>query len=129
MSSPTESPQPYSGGPTEIGRGSTGGERMFENSSPQELKFEDRRVQVNDCSSGQDDSETELVPKRPSYPLNSKRVKELHLQQIAAALGLPTRGTAAITRQLIDGKLLEMDRDPRIRRSSLKAQVRIQSFS
>ena len=60
MSSLTESLQLYSGGPTEIGRGPTGGERMFENSSPQELVFEDR-VQVNDASSAQDNSETELV--------------------------------------------------------------------
>ena len=86
---------------------------MLENSSPQKLEFEVRRVQVNDCSLGQDDSKTELVPKGPSYPLNSKHVKALHLQQIAAALGLPTRGTAAITRQLIEGKLLEMDREPK----------------
>ena len=68
---------------------------------------------MNDSSSGQDDSETKLVPKGPSYRLISKRVKALHLQQIAAALGLPTRGTAAITRQLIEGKLLEMDREPK----------------
>ena len=83
MSSPMKFPQPYSGGPTEVSRGSTGGERMLENSSPQELEFEDRRVQVNDSSSGQDYSEAELVPKGrkwPSYPLNSKRVKTLHLQ-------------------------------------------------
>ena len=78
MSSPTESPQLYSGGPTKIGRGPTGDELIFENSSPQELKFEDR-VQVNDSSSELDDSETELVPKGPSYPLNSKHVKALHL--------------------------------------------------
>ena len=128
MSSPTESPQLYSGGPTEIGHGPTGGEQMLGNSSPQELEFEDR-VQVNDSSSGQDNSETKLVPKGPSYPLNSKCVKALHLQKIAVALGLLTRGTAAMTRQLIEGKLLEMDRNPRMRRSSLKAQVRIQSFS
>ena len=70
---------------------------MLENSSPQELEFEDR-VQVNDSSSEQDNSKTELVPKGPSYPLNSKHVKALHLQQIVAALGLPTRGTAAMTR-------------------------------
>ena len=53
------------------------------------------------------------MPKGPSYPLISKCVKALHLQQIAEALGLPTRGTAAITRQLIEGKLLEMDREPK----------------
>ena len=105
MSSPTESLQLYSGGPTEIGRGPTGGEQMVENSSPQELEFEDR-IQVNDSSSGQDNSETKLVPKGPSYPINSKRVKALHLQQIVAAIELPTRGTAAMTRQLIKGKIV-----------------------
>ena len=79
---------------------------MFENSSPQELEFEDR-VQVNDASSGQDNSETKLVPKGPIYLLNSKRVKALHLQQIVVVeLGLPTRGTTAMTRQLIKGKIV-----------------------
>ena len=78
---------------------------MSENSSPQELELEDR-VQVNDASSGQDNSKTELVPKGPSYPLNSKRVKALHLQKITVELGLPTRGTTAMTRQLIKGKIV-----------------------
>ena len=36
----------------------------------------------------------------------------LHLQQIADTLGLPTKGSAAVTRQLIEGKLMEMGKEP-----------------
>ena len=39
------------------------------------------------------------------------------MQQIAVALGLPLRGVAAMKRQLIEEKLLEMDWKPK------KAQV------
>ena len=109
MSSPAKSLQSYSIGPTEIGCRLTGVE--LKNSSPQELESKDG-VQVSDSSSGQDDSETKLVPKGCNYPPNSKRVKAVHLQQTAATLGLLTREMAATTRQLIEGKLLEMDWEP-----------------
>lgn len=36
--------------------------------------------------SGQDDSNTKWMPKRPTYPLNSKHIKARQLQQIAALL-------------------------------------------
>ena len=75
MSSPAKSLQSYSIGPTEIGCEST---VELKNSSPQELESEDR-VQVSDSSSGQDNSETKLVPKGCNYPINSKRVKAVHL--------------------------------------------------
>lgn len=45
--------------------------------------------------------------------MNSKRVKVGQLQQIAASLGLLTTGTAVVTRQLIERKLVKMDREPR----------------
>ena len=80
--------------------------------SPQELESKDR-VQVSDSSSGQDDSETKLVPKGCNYPLNSKCVKIVHLQLTATTLGLLTRGMAVMTRQMIEGKLLEMDWEPK----------------
>ena len=60
---------------------------------------------------------------RRSYPLNSKRVKAVHLQQVAAVLRLLSRGVAAMTRQLIEEKLLEMDWKPK------KAQVVTQAIS
>jgi len=46
----------------------------------------------------QEGSEPEWVPKGPTYPLNSKRVRGEQLQQIMEALGLPTTGTGAVTR-------------------------------
>ena len=110
MSSPAKFLQSYSIGPTEIGCGSIGVE--LKNSSPQELESEDR-VQVSDSSSGQDNSETKLVPKGCNYPINSKRVKAVHLQQTVSTLRLLTRGMAVMTRQMIEGKLLEMDWEPK----------------
>ena len=56
----------------------------------------------------QDENDTKGVPKGPVYSLNSKRLTALHLQRIADSLGLPTKGSAAVTRQLIEGKLMEM---------------------
>ena len=63
------------------------------------------------------------MPKGPTYPLNSKSVKAGQLQRIAASVGLPTTGTAAVTRQLIEGKLMEMEWEPK------NAQVIIQDTS
>ena len=42
-----------------------------------------------------------------TYPLNSKRLTAGTLSRVAEALGLPTRGSAAETRQIIEGKLGE----------------------
>jgi len=53
------------------------------------------------------------VPEGPAYPLTSKRLKVRQLQQIAWNLQLPTSGTAAVTRQLVESKLTEMGREPR----------------
>jgi len=63
--------------------------------------------------SEQEGSEPEWVPKGLTYPLNSKHVRGEQLQQIAEALGLPMTGTGVVTRQLIEGKLVEMGREPR----------------
>ena len=66
----------------------------------------------SDASLEQDESDAEGVPKGPVYSLNSKRLTALHLQRIADSLGLPTKGSAAVTRQLIEGKLIEMGKEP-----------------
>ena len=66
----------------------------------------------SDASLEQDESEAKGVPKGPVYSLNSKRLTALHLQRIADSLGLPTKGSAAVTRQLIEGKLMEMGKEP-----------------
>ena len=61
----------------------------------------------------QSGSGSEGLPQGPTYSLNSKRLKAVHLQRIAESLGLPTQGTVAVTRQLIEGKLMEMGHEPR----------------
>ena len=101
MSSPAKSLQSYSIGPTEIGCGSTGVE--FKNSSPQELESEDR-VQVSDSSSGQDNSETKLVPKGCNYPLNSKCVKAVHLQLTAYNIRVADKGNGSNNKTADRGK-------------------------
>ena len=44
--------------------------------------------------------------------MNSKRLTGANLQQIARSLELPTGGSNAETRQVIEGKLIEMGREP-----------------
>ena len=67
-----------------------------------------------------------LVRMMKMNPLNSKW---LQLQQIASALQLPTSGTAAVTRQLVEGRLTEMDREPRNVQVVVQGRVRmIQCF-
>ena len=57
------------------------------------------------------DSE-ELLPEGTTYSLHSKKLKTKQLQRIAGALGLARDVPAAQTRKLIEGKLVEMDRQP-----------------
>ena len=46
-------------------------------------------------------------------PLNSKRLKVLHVKRIAASMTLPTIGSADEIRQMIEGRLADMGRNPR----------------
>ena len=104
-----------------MGHGSTV-DQLISKDSPQRWEPRDE-ARSNDSSSEQDGSETELMPKGPTYPLNSKCVKAGQLQRIAVLLGLRMTGTAAVTRQLIEGKLMKMEREPK------NAQVIIQDTS
>ena len=97
-------------------------DQLIPEDSPQRQEPGDE-PRSNDSLSEQDGSKTELMPRGPTYPLNSKHVKAGQLQRIAASLGLPTTGTAAVTRQLIEGKLMETEREPK------NAQVIIQDTS
>ena len=51
------------------------------------------------------------APDRP-LPLNSKRLLAAHVRQLARTLELPTTASANEIRQMIDGKLTEMGREP-----------------
>ena len=46
-------------------------------------------------------------------PMNSKRLTKTYLSRIVEKLELPMKGSAEETRQIIEGKLLEMSREPR----------------
>ena len=43
------------------------------------------------ASSKQDKDGTKYMPKGPTYSLNSKQLKVVHLQEITNLLGLPTK--------------------------------------
>ena len=45
-------------------------------------------------------------------PLNLKRLVLEQLRTLASMLGVTVKATAAHTRQLIEGKLLELEREP-----------------
>ena len=60
-----------------------------------------------------EDDGDEVLPKGNWLPLNSKRVTTTHLQLIAQSLGLPTGMATEELRQLVDGKLLGMEHEPR----------------
>ena len=49
------------------------------------------------------------LPKVPTYCLNSKKLKAKQLRGITEALDLPSTASAEDTRQIIEGKLRELD--------------------
>ena len=57
------------------------------------------------------DADVEFQTVMRAYPLNSKRLTAHSIARIAEALGLPTTASPAELRQLIEGKLIECDRE------------------
>ena len=51
-------------------------------------------------------------PEGRSLPLNSRRLNAGHLRQLAALLELPANVSMEKTRQMVDGKLTEMGKEP-----------------
>ena len=51
-------------------------------------------------------------PDGRSLPRNLRRLDAGHLQQLAAHLELPVNASMEETRQMIDGKLMEMGKEP-----------------
>ena len=51
-------------------------------------------------------------PEGRTLPLNSRRLDAWHLQQLAVLLELPRNASMDDTRQMIDGKLTEMGKQP-----------------
>ena len=62
---------------------------------------------------GGEEQRIELAPcgRRP-LPLNSKRLKVAYMQQLARALEVPTAASSDDVRQMIEGKLRQMGREP-----------------
>ena len=59
-------------------------------------------------------------------PMNSKRLTKTYLSRIAEKLELPTKVSAEETRQIIEGELLEMGREPR--NVQIKLEFREEEF-
>ena len=59
-----------------------------------------------------DERYVELAPRSRPLPLNLKRLTAAHVQQLARTLGLPTMASPDNIRQMIDGKLAEIGREP-----------------
>ena len=57
--------------------------------------------------------ESDELPQRKMLPLNLRRVVLQQLRTLASMLGICAKATAAQTRQLIEGKLVKLDHEPR----------------
>ena len=66
----------------------------------------------SETDSTSDYNEDTELPTGDVYALNSRRLNATHLQCIAESLSLPKGGSMVTTRQLIEGKLIELNRDP-----------------
>ena len=108
----------YIGGPTEIRK--VAWRFVFDEGMSGSRVEEDPSTLVDDSSQAppndenvpalleESDEEDPTLPKRNVYPLNSRRLVAGQLRRLAGMLGLPTSSTQASTRQLIEGKLLEL---------------------
>ncbi len=59
-----------------------------------------------------DDEDDQSAPKGRWLPLNSRRLNANHLLLVAQAVDLPTGLCSDELRQLIDGKLIDMEHEP-----------------
>ena len=57
-------------------------------------------------------SDEDKFPKGDMFPLNLRRIKGCWIQRIAEALELPGRASLEETRQMIEGKLMELQYQP-----------------
>jgi len=63
---------------------------------------------LTDTDSGEEDE----WPKATVYPLNSKRIVVKQLRRLAKMLKVSTDGSSDTLRQLIEGKLRQLDHEP-----------------
>ena len=63
------------------------------------------------------------LPSRQFLPLNSRKLTIPLLKQLSRGLGLPTTASLEGTRQLIEGKLKEMGREPKRMQVSVKRKL------
>ena len=68
---------------------------------------------VDDTPFGTSEGEEERLPEGAIYPLNSKKIVVSQLRRLASMLELPSEGTSATLRQVIEGKLVELGHEPR----------------
>ena len=66
-----------------------------------------------ETSTGEPVTRAPTLSRERPLSLNSRKVTKPVLRQLATALELPGNGTIEETRQMIEGKLTEMEREPR----------------
>ena len=59
------------------------------------------------------EGEEHVLPRGKVLPLNSRWLMTAHVRALAEKLGLPTRAATEELRQLIEGKLADMGREPK----------------
>ena len=98
----------YIGGPTEIST------RMSRETTPTKSSLESVTNTVLEDRSEiiSDNNEDTELPEGDAYTLNSRYLNATHLQCVAEPLSLLKGGSMATTRQLIEGKLVELDHEP-----------------
>ena len=66
----------------------------------------------DDTCTGTSEVKEDVLPDGAAYPHNSKKIVVNQLKKLAAMLELPSEGTSATLRQVIEGKLLELGHEP-----------------
>ena len=79
---------------------------------PEAVSGEDESTPKSDKENDQYEEGFEL-PRGDVYALNSRRLNATQLQGIAESLELPQGGSISTIRQLIEGKLIEMEHEPK----------------
>ena len=71
-----------------------------------------KAIEDDHLSSDADSREEDKWPKGTVYPLNSKRIVMEQLRRLAKMLEVSTDGSSDMLRQLIEGKLMQLDHEP-----------------
>lgn len=78
-----------------------------------EARSEETSVQEPSVMGSGIDEDSGDIPRGQSFTVNSRRLRQVHLQVVAEMLDLPTKASSDELRQLIEGRLDGLGREPR----------------